>query len=132
MNNLSKEHYIRHKYNSKQRGIDFELTYEQWLEIWESSGFAHLRGRKKGQYVMARYGDIGSYSINNVCIVPQEKNHTDSLNIKPFTDRTNTKMSEETKSKISQSKKGKVFSDEHKQKLREKRLQYWANKRLTS
>ena len=51
-----------------KRGIPFLLTYEQWLEIWKSSGKLSERGVRRGQYVMARHGDKGPYAADNVRI----------------------------------------------------------------
>lgn len=70
--------YAQHKCMAKKRGIDFLLTYEQWLKIWQDSGHLHQRGRKKGGYVMSRYGDIGPYSVDNVYIQPCEDNVSQS------------------------------------------------------
>lgn len=60
--------------NAKARGIEFLLTFRQWFEIWETSGFIEKRGRKKYQYVMSRKNDSGSYSESNVFIQTVEEN----------------------------------------------------------
>jgi hypothetical protein len=46
--------YHQHKYRAERRGIPFELTFKQWLQIWQDSGHLHERGHRQGQYVMAR------------------------------------------------------------------------------
>lgn len=62
---------------ARQRGIPWELTYGTWCAWWEQQlgvNWHQMRGRKAGQYVMARYNDIGPYSVENVkCIL-----HTDN------------------------------------------------------
>jgi len=58
---------------SNKRKIPFLLSFDQWLKIWTDSGHLHERGRKSGQYVMARKGDKGPYSIDNVEIVTVTK-----------------------------------------------------------
>lgn len=63
-----KQDYMTHKRNAKKRNIDFFLTFDEWLAIWSQSGKLELRGPKKGQYCMARIGDIGPYAIGNVYI----------------------------------------------------------------
>ena len=63
-----KQVYMTHKRNAKKRNIDFFLTFDEWLDIWNKSGKLHLRGRKKGQYCMARIGDVGPYMVGNVYI----------------------------------------------------------------
>lgn len=54
--------------NARVRGIEWRLSLEQWWSVWEASGKFDLRGRRRGQYVMCRYGDRGSYSVDNVFI----------------------------------------------------------------
>lgn len=63
--------------NANRRGIAWELTFDQWLSIWTSSGRWNERGTRRGQYVMARFGDAGPYAIGNVEIVRAEKNNSD-------------------------------------------------------
>lgn len=46
--------------------IEMRLTFNEWLNIWLTSGHWHERGCRKGQYVMSRYNDIGHYEIGNV------------------------------------------------------------------
>ncbi len=58
----------------RTRGIDWEMTFEQWWKIWKRSGHWGERGRGKGKYVMARFGDKGPYSIDNVKIIKMEQN----------------------------------------------------------
>lgn len=61
------------------RGISFELTFEEWLNIWVDSGHLHERGPRKGQYVMARFGDKGPYAIGNVRIITVEENNAEKI-----------------------------------------------------
>ena len=63
--------------NARVRGIPFLMTFDQWWSIWERSGHWHKRGRKRGQYVMARYGDRGGYEVGNVRIVTVRENHAE-------------------------------------------------------
>lgn len=59
-----------------QRAIPWEFTYEIWLAWWEQQlgpNWPKYRGRKAGQYVMARIGDQGAYNPQNVrCILHTE------------------------------------------------------------
>jgi hypothetical protein len=66
--------YMRQRRRAQQRGIPFKLTYLQWLEIWAASGVFDKRGRKSGQYNMARHGDKGAYEVGNVSIVTHNQN----------------------------------------------------------
>jgi hypothetical protein len=70
----NKHKYSCHKSKANARGIDFELTFEEWWNIWEQSGKWEQRGCRKGQYVMSRYNDSGSYIIGNVFIQEHSKN----------------------------------------------------------
>src|SRR6516225_9333463 len=60
---------------AKVRGIEWELPYWEWLQIWQDSGHLDERGRRKGQWVMARNGDIGPYAAWNVKIVYSDTNN---------------------------------------------------------
>lgn len=86
--------YLAHKNSAKQRGIRFLLTFEEWFVIWEDSGVFHLRGRQRGQYCMARYGDKGPYAVGNVEIIPMTKNSSDSMRGKHHTQEHKIKMGE--------------------------------------
>lgn len=66
--------YQEHKEHSKARGVEFTLTFEQWWEIWDKSGFWSKRGRRKGQYCMHRIADRGGYTPGNVYIAKSEAN----------------------------------------------------------
>jgi len=66
--------YSCQKSDAKRRGIRFLLTFDEWLDIWTTSGHIGERGNRAGYYVMARYGDRGSYEIGNVRIVLFEEN----------------------------------------------------------
>jgi hypothetical protein len=67
--NPEKMAYHRHKSAARRRRIPFLLTFEQWWEIWFFSGKWEQRGRRKGQYCMARFGDLGGYEVGNVRII---------------------------------------------------------------
>jgi hypothetical protein len=61
--------FTNHRANAKRRGIAFEISYPEWLELWIASGKLTARGRGRGKFVMARHGDKGSYSAENCSIV---------------------------------------------------------------
>jgi hypothetical protein len=64
--------YHQQRMNARYRGIGWELTFDQWQDLW----LEHYdrRGRESGQYVMARHGDEGPYAVGNVSIKPVEDN----------------------------------------------------------
>lgn len=71
------EYYRRfcaQKGSSKQRGIPFRLTFDEWLEIWSESG--HLKDR--GLYCMSRKNDEGAYEVGNVFIQTIANNSRDA------------------------------------------------------
>ena len=59
---------------AKKRGIAFELSFTEWLSLWENSGKYQVRGQGRGKYVMARNGDTGPYAIGNVRIITNTEN----------------------------------------------------------
>lgn len=64
--NMRQYHYQYHnaRYCAKERGIDWQFTYDTWIEWWGDD--IVNRGPYKGQLVMARNGDIGPYHPDNV------------------------------------------------------------------
>lgn len=66
--------YRAQKSHSKKRGIEFLLSFNQWLYIWTRSGHLHERGRGSLQYCMARFGDKGPYERGNVEIITNNAN----------------------------------------------------------
>jgi hypothetical protein len=62
------------KNNAKRRGIPFLLTEEEWYGWWQASGHYHERGTRKGQYVMARIGDVGPYALDNIVCITHAEN----------------------------------------------------------
>lgn len=66
--------FFNKKNDAKGRLIPFLLTYEEFAQIWNDSGHAHERGPRKGQYVMARRGDVGPYAVGNVSIILATQN----------------------------------------------------------
>lgn len=69
------EKFKQQKRQAKQRGIPWEMTFDEWYGFWLESGKWHLRGKRKGQFVMARYGDVGAYALGNVFICDASENH---------------------------------------------------------
>jgi hypothetical protein len=56
------------------RGISFELTFDEWWDVWEKSGKWNLRGNRPGKFVMCRTADQGAYKIGNVFITEFNRN----------------------------------------------------------
>jgi len=105
----------KRSYEGKRKGIgrrkdrtglqlEMRLTFDQWLDIWLASGKLLMRGLRKGQYCMARKGDLGHYEIGNVSIQLSSENARDAKLGRPglkgrVSPTKGMKKSEETKSK---------------------------------
>ena len=91
--------YKAQKSNAKTRGVNFLLTFEQWLAIWTESGKLDRRGRGADKFCMCRNGDIGPYEVGNVFIgTGREKVRAGNLG---------KEMTQEVRDKISKSNKGR-------------------------
>ena len=78
--------FLQQKKNAKVRGIEWCLTFPEWMKIWDESGHFKQRGRGYG-YVMARVGDTGPYAIDNVEIKTQAQNASESFYKHPASER---------------------------------------------
>lgn len=78
----SEGQYIRHRNHAGERGIEFRLTFEEWISIWEESGFYNSRGNDGNGYVMGRFRDEGAYEVGNVRIIPFSENIREAVNIR--------------------------------------------------
>ena len=90
--------YAQQKSNAVLRGIEFKLTFEDWLRIWVESGKLHLRGRGKDKYCMCRIGDAGAYEIGNVFVAMNSQNISEG--------NLGKRMSAETRLKIADAHRG--------------------------
>ena len=73
--------YKGHMYQSKVRGIDFQLTFDEWYNWWLSNGIdknLSIKWIGANRLCMCRYKDIGPYSLNNIYCA------TNSQNVKDF------------------------------------------------
>lgn len=67
--------YTRHKANAKQRGVDFHLTFEEWIAIWKLSGhWSEKNNRPHRGFCMCRHADEGAYEVGNVRIGTKGQN----------------------------------------------------------
>lgn len=110
-----KTSYLSQKHHAIARGVEWQLTFEEWFSWWESTGKLHLRGRNFGEYCMCRKGDTGPYSLENIYCATVSQNVRDSHtnNKIPYTKSFLGKThSEETKAKMSKSSKTILSSDE--------------------
>lgn len=74
----------REKQNSAfTRQVPWEFTLSTWWKVWQDSGKWNKRGRTKGTYCMARNGDAGPYSPDNVRIVTVQENIAEAYDKHP-------------------------------------------------
>ena len=128
MNKLKEKYHTQHT-GARNRGIDWQFTYESWLAWWGDD--IVNRGNKSGQLVMARIGDTGPYHPDNVRKVTCNENHSEAhKNGLGWT--TGRKHSDETRAKISASSKGRTYTGVTRQPWTEERKatvrDTWANK----
>ena len=69
--------YTVHKAHAKSRGVEFTLTFEAWWALWEPHWAQ--RGKRVGDYCMARSDDKGGYTPGNVVVKPVEANLVEQL-----------------------------------------------------
>lgn len=62
--NPEKHAYWGQRHTSKQRGVEFNLTFEEFVEFWGDD--FERRGRGKKDLCMCRYGDTGAYEVGNI------------------------------------------------------------------
>lgn len=108
MDNIAelKRKFRVHRYEaSKVRGIPFLLTFEEWYNIWVTSGHLAERGTKRGQYCMSRPNDVGPYAVGNVFIQLTSQNSIDA--------KLGKKATDEHKRKNADANRGKVRTLEH-------------------
>jgi len=70
-----------HRNAAARRGIRFGFTVLRWHLWWDAALLAlgpdARRGRRRGEYVMARYGDAGAYEVGNVYAATHKENAAD-------------------------------------------------------
>lgn len=65
------------KRTAKQRGIPFLFTFEGWWAWWQTDSRWANRGMGWDKFVMARKGDTGPYSAENVYCATHAQNRAD-------------------------------------------------------
>jgi DNA-binding CsgD family transcriptional regulator len=75
--------YIQHKKAAFDKATEWQFTLETWWRIWQGSGKWPLRGRGRDRYCMARIGDTGPYSPDNVHIITNAENSAESYDKHP-------------------------------------------------
>lgn len=120
MRTSEQKKYSDQKSKAKCRGIPFNLTFEEWWDIWQKSGKWDQRGIGKNRYVMSRYKDQGGYEVGNVHIQTISENNKEAYQYHRKPPMLGKKHSVETKEKMKGRpghNKGKPVSEETKRKI---------------
>ena len=64
--------YTAHRHRAKYRNIGWEFTLPEWWKAWEP--YWSNRGPGLNNYVMARKGDVGPYSVSTIRIKTSAEN----------------------------------------------------------
>lgn len=71
--------YLHQRTTAGLRGIEWAISFPEWMRIWLNSGHWADRGVGVGRYCMARHGDTGPYSATNVSIQLCTENSRDGI-----------------------------------------------------
>lgn len=71
------DRYKCQRANAGKRGIAWQITFSEWWRVWCESGRWNECGPGSG-YCMARHGDDGPYSVDNVYICTIGQNFSDA------------------------------------------------------
>jgi hypothetical protein len=63
--------WLQQRNQAKYRKEEWDLTFDQWLEIWGDKILK--RGRKKENYCMTRHDPIGPWNMANTYIIERGK-----------------------------------------------------------
>ena len=73
---LQLQRYNQHKNGAEKRGVPFDLTFDEWKDIWD--GKFHNRGRGSDQLGMLRTRDEGGYAKGNVRLGTPKENQQEA------------------------------------------------------
>ena len=78
---LRQEAWDKQRQLAARRGIQFNLTYEEWFTWWHEAlaqrGSGAERGKVHGQWMMCRLHDQGPYEVGNIYCGTQADNSAD-------------------------------------------------------
>jgi len=106
--------YLRHKgqvtFHHNRKGVTpFDMSFEDWLEMWMQSGHWENRGRLGQQYCMAKIDYSKPLTKDNAHIITNSE-RTGLLNRGKF-------VSEHTRELMREKKLGVPKSDEHRKNM---------------
>ena len=74
-----KKAFKEQKRRARQRGVSFEMSFDQWRDFWTEDDRWSRRGTGADNLVMSRIGDEGAYKVGNVVCQTQRENGLDYL-----------------------------------------------------
>lgn len=77
---LAKTMWRYQKYGSAKRGIDFNLTFEEWYNWFLYQGVdRNIPQQNKGEsWAMCRKNDQGAYQLDNIYLATMKQNSSDA------------------------------------------------------
>jgi hypothetical protein len=69
--------YRSQVHSCRRRGIEMQFNLKAWWDWWQIDGRWERRGRRGNGLVMARRGDVGPYSPENVYCATNDQNTAD-------------------------------------------------------
>jgi DNA invertase Pin-like site-specific DNA recombinase len=72
------EQYGRQKRTAAFRGIEWQITFDEWWAWWQEDSRWQRRGAERDQLCMARIGDSGPYAIGNIYCTTKSENMRDA------------------------------------------------------
>jgi hypothetical protein len=82
-----KAQYNEQRKQARGRGIEWQFTYETWLDWWGND--IVNRGRGKDKLCMARINDTGAYHPDNVYKATNSQNGIEASRTRPKADPAN-------------------------------------------
>lgn len=80
-----KQAYDRKRHNAKRRGIDFNLSFDEYSTLLSRAGITVDQiGQKHDQYCLGRFGDVGDYSLHNCRFITVAENNREAARTKPL------------------------------------------------
>jgi hypothetical protein len=61
---IAKHKFNLQRHGAKQRGIEWKITFDEWITWWGAD--YHNRGTGRFQLQMQRFHDVGAYELGNI------------------------------------------------------------------
>jgi hypothetical protein len=64
--------YYANKRNAVKRGVRYELTFKQWLDVWGDSILIRNRGKGDKRFRLERIDKAQGYTVGNVHLATRQ------------------------------------------------------------